>query len=103
MENVDNNQYENIENEEQENDRQINTITEQNTTMVNNQSENTANEEQINNTMQENIVLENTTVDLQNEKLEQIHEDLGVICSFLIIFALVIVFKYIYKFFNMFF
>ena len=67
------------------------------------QSENTEDQEQDNQIIEENIVLENTTVEIQNEKLDQIHEDLGIICSFLIIFALVILFRYIYKFFDMFF
>ena len=68
-----------------------------------NQSENTENQEQNNQIVEENTVLENTSVDIQNEKLEQIHQDLGIICSFLIIFALVIVFRYIYRFFDIFF
>lgn len=37
------------------------------------------------------------------EKLDVIHEDLGFICSFLIIFAIVGLLQYIYKFFSMFF
>ena len=35
--------------------------------------------------------------------LSVIHEDLGLICSFLIFFSLVIILIYVYKFFNMFF
>lgn len=47
----------------------------------------------------ENIILvENTTVDLAT-----IHNDLGIICAFLIFFVLVVLLKYAYKFFNMFF
>lgn len=37
------------------------------------------------------------------EMLSNVHTDLGVICSFLVFFTLVILLKYIYKFFNMFF
>lgn len=37
------------------------------------------------------------------EKLDMIHEDLGFICSFLIIFTIIGLLQYIYKFFNMFF
>ena len=44
------------------------------------------------------VLVENTTVNL-----ETIHYDLGVICSFLIFFVLVVLLKYAYKFFNMFF
>jgi len=35
------------------------------------------------------------------ELLELIHNDLGIICCFLIFYVLVIILKYIYKFFNM--
>ena len=35
--------------------------------------------------------------------LNNIHTDLGVICSFIVFFALVVILKYVYKFFNMFF
>ena len=35
------------------------------------------------------------------ELLEMIHNDLGYICCFLIVFTLVIILNYIYKFFNM--
>ena len=38
-----------------------------------------------------------------NEKLDNLHSDLGIICSFLVFFTLVILLKYVYKFFNMFF
>ena len=64
--------------------------------------ENTENQEQINETIEENIVVDNT-INIQSEKLEQIHQDLGIICSFLIAFVLVILLHYAYKFFNMFF
>lgn len=36
-----------------------------------------------------------------NELLNLIHNDLGIITCFLIFFVLVIILKYIYKFFNM--
>lgn len=36
-----------------------------------------------------------------NEVLNLIHNDLGIITCFLIFFVLVIILKYIYKFFNM--
>ena len=48
----------------------------------------------------ENIVIVDTTT---TEQLQQIHTDLGLICSFLIIFVLFILLKYSYKFFDMFF
>lgn len=54
-------------------------------------------EESTKNETVQDISSENT------EKLDLIHQDLGVICSFLIIFALVILFKLIYKFFDIFF
>lgn len=46
----------------------------------------------------ENITLQNNSV---NEQLNQIHEDLGVIVSFIVFFVLVIILKYVYNFFNM--
>jgi len=81
---------------------QINEIIYENIITNDNQSENSEDKKQMDETIQENIILNHTT-DLQDEKLEQIHQDLGIICSFLIIFALVIMFRYIYKFFDMFF
>lgn len=51
----------------------------------------------------ENTVENETVQEFPTEKLDLIHQDLGIICSFLVIFALVIVFRYVYKFFNMFF
>lgn len=98
-----------IENEGPENENlydnniQINTTTEQNTIVYDNQSENTENQKQNNGDTQENTLVQNPSIDLQSEKLDQIHQDLGFICSFLIIFVLVIVFRYIYKFFDIFF
>lgn len=86
-------EYENTKNE-----IQINTFTNENIVMDSNKSEIAENEISSNETLQED-----NTITLQNEKLDQIHEDLGVICSFLILFALVIVFRYVYRFFNIFF
>lgn len=64
----------------------------------------------------ENILLDGETNEENNENtilvedseetvvsLDTIHYDLGVICSFLIFFVLVILLKYVYKFFDMFF
>lgn len=87
--------------ENTENQIQDNEVIYENVVMDNNEYENTEDEEYSNEIIQENTILE--TDNLQTEKLEQIHQDLGIICSFLIIFALVIVFRYIYKFFDMFF
>lgn len=57
-------------------------------------------EEQVENTE----VIENTNevvnVDY-SEKLDTIHEDLGIIACFLVFFTIVIILKYSYKFFNM--
>ena len=56
-----------------------------------------------NNMVEENTtastVYENTVVD----NLQLIHEDLGVLTSFIIFFVLVLLCHYAYKFFNMFF
>lgn len=57
-------------------------------------------EEQVENTE----VIENTNevVDVEySEKLDTIHEDLGIIACFLVFFTIVIILKYSYKFFNM--
>lgn len=52
----------------------------------------------------ENIVVEDTTNNTTyNKQLEQIHNDLGFICCFLVVFVLFILLKYAYKFFDMFF
>ena len=55
-----------------------------------------------------NTVSDNTTSYVASnteeiEMLNTIHTDLGVICSFIIFFVLVIILKYVYKFFDMFF
>ena len=52
----------------------------------------------------ENIVVEETTNTITyDEQLEQIHNDLGFICCFLVFFVLIILLKYAYKLFDMFF
>ena len=73
-----------------------------NTNSVENITENSiSNEiEHDNNTTQTNSYIE------QQENLitlQEIHNDLGIITSFLIFFVLVVILKYVYKFFNMFF
>ncbi len=59
-------------------------------------------------TTNENNVAENTTTEVvvsldESEQLRVIHEDLGFICSFIIFFVIVLICKYSYKFFDMFF
>lgn len=49
------------------------------------------------------ITVENTTYDENAITLDDIHQDLGIICTFLIIFAVALLVKIILKFFNMFF
>ena len=60
------------------------------------------NSEEINNSnldnSTENIVEVDTTIE---GKLDQIHQDLGLISCFIIFFVLVILLKYVYKFFDM--
>lgn len=52
----------------------------------------------------ESIVVDDTTNNITyEEQLSQIHNDLGFICCFLVFFVLVILLKYAYKFFDMFF
>jgi len=53
----------------------------------------------IENTTTENVVVEDTNV----VTLETIHNDLGFICSFLVIAAVLVFMKILYKLFNMFF
>lgn len=56
---------------------------------------------------EENILTENIqeteTIQITEELsiLADIHNDLGLICCFLVFFTLVIILKYAYKFFNM--
>lgn len=55
----------------------------------------------------ESIITENSqeteTIQITEDitVLNEIHNDLGMICCFLIFFTLVIILKYAYKFFNM--
>ena len=77
---------------------------------MNNQNEEFQNIESTNsnsnNTTNENIT--NTTTEVvvsldESQQLQQIHEDLGFICSFIIFFVIVLLCKYAYKYFDMFF
>ena len=61
-----------------------------------------------NDTNNENSVEQNTTSEVivsldESTQLQQIHEDLGFICSFIIFFVIVLLCHYAYKFFDMFF
>ena len=73
-----------------------NTNSNDNTDIIENSSEsNISNEVDETNTFteqQENVIT-----------LQEIHNDLGVITSFIVFFVLVVILKYVYKFFNMFF
>lgn len=69
--------------------------------------ENNNNTNSENSTNNENIV-ENQTTEVvvsldESQQLQQIHEDLGFVCSFIIFFVIVVLCKYAYKFFDMFF
>lgn len=87
-----------MENEETE-FQNINT----NNTNTSNSAENTTNNEnEVNNTTQ-NITVEVVQDETTNEQLNLIHNDLGFICSFIIFFVLVLLLKYAYKFFDIFF
>lgn len=87
-----------MENEETE-FQNINT----NNTNTSNSTENTSNNEnEVNNTTQ-NITVEVVQDETTNEQLNLIHNDLGFICSFIIFFVLVVLLKYSYKFFDIFF
>ena len=77
---------------------------------MNNQNEEFQNIESTNsnsnNTTNENIT--NTTTEVvvsldESQQLQQIHEDLGFICSCIIFFVIVLLCKYAYKYFDMFF
>lgn len=63
-----------------------------------NDYENFNNIQEINNTTIETEIIEENIV-----TLETIHNDLGFICSFLVIAAVVVFMTILYKFFNMFF
>ena len=71
-------------------------------TSSSNSSETTSNtENELNNTTQNiTVVVQDDTI---NEQLILIHNDLGFICSFIIFFVLVLLLKYAYKFFDIFF
>lgn len=74
---------------------------------INNNTTNTTDSSQ-NTSNTENTVETNTTTEVvvsldESEQLAQIHEDLGFICCFIIFFVIVILCKYAYKFFDMFF
>lgn len=87
-----------MENEETE-FQDINT----NSANTSNNSENTTNNEnEVNNTTQ-NITVEVVQDENTKEQLNLIHNDLGFICSFIIFFVLVVLLKYAYKFFDIFF
>ena len=45
--------------------------------------------------------IETTEVTENTELLREIHNDLGIITCFIVFFTIVIILKYIYKFFNM--
>ena len=66
---------------------------------------NVIDDESVSNTSMDNITAGTTVGDSEGygEMLNTLHSDLGIICSFLVLFTLVILFRYIYKFFNMFF
>lgn len=73
-----------------------------NNTNTSNSSEITSNNEnEVNNTTQNITVV--VQDDIINEQLSLIHNDLGFICSFIIFFVLVVLLKYAYKFFDIFF
>ena len=107
--------YEEMENENISNEEQDNTTIYENDDVIDNEYENTENQietneiveetDSVENTQTNEILEENVVVEdnIQTEKLEQIHQDLGFICSFLILIVLFIVFRCIYKFFDMFF
>lgn len=103
--------YEEMENENISNEEQDNTTIYENNVLLDDEQQNTENQVETDETIEETndveneIIEENVVVDnnIQTEKLEQIHQDLGFICSFLILIVLFIVFRCIYKFFDMFF
>lgn len=84
-----------------------------NTDNIENSNENDVSNEVVNtssdienNTTNETTTDNTTTYTEQQENvisIQDIHNDLGIITSFLIFFVLVILLKYVYKFFDMFF
>ena len=74
-----------------------------NNTNTSNSSETSSNtENEVNNSTQ-NITIEVVQDENTKEQLNLIHNDLGFICSFIIFFVLVLLLKYAYKFFDIFF
>ena len=74
-----------------------------NNSSTSNSSETTSNtENEVNNTTQ-NITVEVVQDENTIEQLNLLHNDLGFICSFIIFFVLVVLLKYSYKFFDIFF
>lgn len=65
------------------------------------------NENEVSNEVEYNSTTENTITYTEQQDnvitLQDIHNDFGIITSFLVFFVLVILLKYSYKFFNMFF
>ena len=106
---IDNTNY--IENSNENNvSNEIDTNSNEENTTVNNSVSNTEEnntEENItsNNTSSETTENTSTYTEQQDNViyLQEIHNDLGIITSFLVFFVLVIILKYTYKFFNMFF
>ena len=62
---------------------------------------------EVENSSSNDTTTDNTTTYTEQQEnvisIQDIHNDLGIITSFLIFFVLVILLKYVYKFFNMFF
>lgn len=56
-----------------------------------------------NETIENVVVYDTTSSSVTTEQLQQIHTDLGLIFSVLIVFVLFVLLKYSYKFFDMFF
>lgn len=76
---------------------------ENNNEITENTVENTTENEITENEVEENT---NTIILVDNnisDQITQVHEDLGIVTSFLIFFSLIIILRYVYKFFNMFF
>lgn len=51
--------------------------------------------------MEETTINEVVELTTNTELLQQIHNDLSIVVCFLVFFTIVIILKYIYKFFNM--
>ena len=96
IENIQNFENENTTNETKDNEDLLQYV-------VVDRYENTENSTEINEATTEVVQENNVNDEIMIEKLDVIHEDLGFICSFLIIFTIIGLLHYIYKFFNMFF